>query len=81
MRKIAVFAKLSLRYWRRHWKRFLTLALVCILSAAALAFSALYIRSEKAFTLERRLDRQGDYDAIFYGMEERELPQIAENEQ
>lgn len=81
MRKITVFAKLSLRYWRRHWKRFLTLALVCVLSAAALAFSALYIRSEKAFTLEQRLDRQGDYDAIFYGMEEQELPLITENDQ
>ncbi len=80
MRKIAVLAGLSLRYWRRHWKRFLTLAFVCILSAAALGFSALYVRSEKAFTLERRLDRQGDYDAIFYGMEEQELPLITENE-
>lgn len=81
MRIVAVLAGLSLRYWHRHWKRFLTLALVCMLSAAALAFSALYIRSEKAFTLERGLDHRGDYDAIFYGIEEEELPLVSENGQ
>lgn len=81
MRKVAIFAKLSFRYWTRHIKRIFTLAAVCMLGAAALCFSCLYIRSEKASALEQTLVKSGNYDAIFYGVEEADLSLISENKE
>lgn len=80
MKKIAMFLSLSFAYWKKHIKRISTLAAVCILGAAALCFSCLYIRSEKTLVMEENLTLQGDYDVVVYGMEEKDLSFISENE-
>ncbi len=80
MSRITLFIRLSFRYWKMHFKRIVTLAAVCILGAAALCFSCLYIRSEKSIVMEQELDMFGDYDAVVYGIEEEDIPLAADDE-
>ncbi|MCM1535516.1 MAG: ABC transporter permease [Clostridium sp.] len=80
MKKTITLTKLSFLYWKTHIKRIMALAAVCILGAAALCFSCLYIRSEKAFVMENMLTLHGDYDAVLYGIEEADIPLVSEND-
>lgn len=80
MKKTVTLTKLSFCYWKTHIKRIIALAAVCILGAAALCFSCLYIRSEKAFVMEHMLTLHGDYDAVIYGIEETDISFISEDE-
>lgn len=75
-----LFLQLSIRYWSKHKKRVLTLATVTVIGAVALCLVALFIRSEKSFVLNRELDLLGDYDAIFYELEQKDIGLISGNE-
>lgn len=79
VKKLLFFTKLSFLYWKGHKKRILTMAAVCTFGAAALCFSCLYVRSEKALVLEQELQLLGDYDAVFYCIEETDLSLISEH--
>lgn len=81
MKKIGTLCKLSLRYWKRHIGKICTLATVSIIGAAALCLVTLFIRSERSFVLDQTLDHLGDYDAVFYEINEKDLPLISEHEQ
>lgn len=72
--------QLSIRYWRKHKKRLLTLAAVIIMGASALCLVALFIRSEKSFILDQTLDHLGNYDAIFYELEQKDIGLISQHE-
>lgn len=74
-----LFLQLSIRYWRKHKKRMLTLAAVTSIGAAALCLVALFIRSEKSLVLNRELDLLGNYDAIFYGLEQKDIGLISQH--
>lgn len=80
MKKVGVFLKLSFRYWKVHFKRMITLAVICILGTVALCFSCLYIRSEKALIMEEELTLLGDYDVVVYGVEETDISLVAEQD-
>lgn len=75
-----LFLQLSIRYWRKHKKRMLTLATVTVIGAVALCLVALFIRSEKSLVLNRELDLLGDYDAIFYELEQKDIGLISGHE-
>ncbi len=75
-----LFLQLSIRYWRKHKKRMLTLATVTMIGAVALCLVALFIRSEKSLVLNRELDILGDYDAIFYEIEQEDIGLISKYE-
>lgn len=75
-----LFIKLSVKYWKKHKKRMFTLAMVTMIGAVALCMMALFIRSNKTFVLERTLDLRGNYDAIFYGLEEDDIGLISQHE-
>lgn len=76
-----VFLKLSVKYWKKHKKRMCTLATVAVLGAVALCMMALFIRSNKTFVLNRELDLLGNYDAIFYCLEQNDIALISGHEQ
>lgn len=63
---ITVLMKISFQYWKKHKRRFFTLALSIIMGTAALCCSSLLIRSEKNAVLSQQLDYCGDYDVIIY---------------
>lgn len=75
-----VFVKLTFQYWRKHKKRMLTLAAVTILGAVALCLVTLFIRSEKSLVLNQELDILGNYDAVFYELEQTDIEKISEYE-
>lgn len=75
-----IFTRLSIKYWKSHKKRMITLATVTGIGAVALCLVALFIRSEKAFLLNRELDMLGDYDAVFYELDEKDMDLITEHE-
>lgn len=75
-----VFLKLSVKYWKKHKKRLLTLMAVTMIGAVALCMMALFIRSDKTIVLNRELDLLGDYDAVFYGLEENDIGLISQHE-
>ena len=74
-----IFLKLSVKYWREHWKRLLTLITMIVMGAAVLCLTALFIRSDKMRLLNRELDMHGDYDAIFYEVTQQDVEKIADN--
>lgn len=74
-----VFLKLSVKYWREHWKRLLTLITMIVMGAAVLCLTALFIRSDKMRLLNRERDMHGDYDAIFYEVTQQDVEKIADN--
>lgn len=57
----------------------LTLAAVTMLGAAALCLAALLIRSEKSFVMNQELDMLGNYDAIFYGLDQKDMGLISQH--
>ena len=67
-----IFLKLSVKYWREHWKRLLTLITMIVMGAAVLCLTALFIRSDKMRLLNRELDMLGNYDAVFYEVTQQE---------
>ena len=73
-----MFLKLSFRYWKKHKKRVFTLATVTILGAVAVCLVTLFIRSQKSLVLNQELDILGNYDAVFYELEQTDLPKISE---
>ena len=81
MKKIVQLAKLSSRYWRSHFKRILTFAIIIIIGTAALCASALLVRSEKEIELEKMLISSGNYDASYYEMNEKDISYLANNEE
>lgn len=75
-----LFIKLSVKYWKKHKKRMFTLAMVTMIGAVALCMMALFIRSNKTFVLNQVLDERGNYDAIFYGLEEEDIGLISQHD-
>ena len=74
-----IFLKLSVKYWREHWKRLLTLITMIVMGAAVLCLTALFIRSDKMRLLNRELDMLGNYDAVFYEVTQQDAEKIADN--
>ena len=74
-----IFLKLSVKYWREHWKRLLTLITMIVMGAAVLCLTALFIRSDKMRLLNRELDMLGNYDAVFYEVTQKDAEKIADN--
>ena len=81
MERVRVLTKVSFRYWMRHKKRLLTLALAIVMGVAALCCSALLIRSEKTAELDEKLDYYGNYDAIVYETNRETLERVSEIEE
>ena len=77
--KIYMLFALSLKYWKHHKRRLITLAAVSIIGAAALCMVGLFLRSNKQIVLEKERTILGDYDAIIYEINEQSLRYVSEN--
>ena len=65
--------KLSLRYWRVHWKKLVKVLFAMILSSAALMIAFLLARSSTEKSVQDVLNVNGNYDIVVQDLTKSQL--------
>ncbi|MBQ2582011.1 MAG: hypothetical protein II574_10335, partial [Ruminococcus sp.] len=80
MKKARMLAKISLKYWLHHKRRFFTLMLALVLGVSALCCTALLVRSEKDAVLESELYLLGNFDIQILGASKDTVEKLRKDE-
>ena len=73
--------KLSLRYWRVHWKKLIKVLFAMILSSAALMIAFLLARSSTEKFVQDVLNVNGNYDIVVQDLTKSQLDIFASDDQ
>lgn len=73
--------KLSLRYWRVHWKKLVKVLFAMILSSAALMIAFLLARSSTEKSVQDVLNVNGNYDIVVQDLTKSQLDILASDDQ
>lgn len=73
--------KLSLRYWRVHWKKLVKVLFAMILSSAALMIAFLLARSSTEKSVQDVLNVNGNYDIVVQDLTKSQLDIFASDDQ
>ena len=73
--------KLSLRYWRVHWKKLIKVLFAMILSSAALMIAFLLARSSTEKSVQDVLNVNGNYDIVVQDLTKSQLDIFASDDQ
>ena len=73
--------KLSLRYWRVHWKKLIKVLFAMILSSAALMIAFLLARSSTEKSVQDVLNVNGNYDIVVQDLTKSQLDILASDDQ